>query len=155
MKPWHLFALTIGLVAAPLAGLPAAPGPKDKEKDDLKKFEGDWVVKSWEQRGQAFPNLVDTATWKIKGDKYTLDMQGMVEEGTIKLDAGKKPTAIDLDITAGNDKGKLQVGVYKIDGDTITMCLAWPAAADRPTDFTSTADNGWILITMKRSKKDD
>jgi uncharacterized protein (TIGR03067 family) len=153
MKPRHLFALTLALVAAPLA---AAPGLKEKEKDnDLKKFEGEWVVQSWEQRGQPFPNLVDTARWSIKGDKYSLDMPGAaLEEGTIKLDPAGKLSTIDLDITAGNDKGKLQVGIYKVEKDTITMCFNWPGVDGRPTDLSSTPDNGWILITMKRARKD-
>ena len=92
--------------------------------------------------------------WSVKGDKYKFSMGEMEEEGTIKIDAAKKPATLDFEITAGNDKGKNQVGIYKIDGDTMTICLAQPGVDKRPTDFTSTEDNGHILVTIKRKKKE-
>ena len=79
-------------------------------------------------------------------------MDGNAEEGTIKLDPTKKAPTIDLTITGGNDKGKEQPGIYKIDGDTITFCFARPGGTERPKDFTSTEDDSNILIVMKRKK---
>ena len=146
-----LFA--VGLVC--LAGLEAlaAPAPKPAPKpdqNDLKKLEGDWKIESWTQFGaQVGANW----TWTFKGDKYTLDQGTNLEEGTIKLDPKKDPPVMDLEITGGNCKGKDQPGIYKLDGDTLTVCFAWPGVADRPTEFTSTADNRWILIVLKRGKK--
>jgi uncharacterized protein (TIGR03067 family) len=141
-------ALVVGLVAA-------APGTKD-EKDDLKKFEGEWVFSAWDHAGNPLPaEARETAKWTIKGEKYTFEFNDLKEEGTIKLDPGKKPATIDLAITEGEDKGKSQVGIYKMDGDTITVCLAPPGAKDRPTEFKSTEENGYILATIKRAKKDD
>ena len=61
----------------------------------------------------------------------------------------------NLAITSGNDSGKDQVGIYKIDGDTITICLARPGLADRPKEFKTNDENGHILVTIKRNKKDD
>jgi len=135
--------------------LEAAPTLKetkeDKEKADLKKLDGEWKIESWVQFGQQVPM---DASWNFKGDKYTLDQgNGNVEEGTIKLDVDKKPPFMDLDISAGNCKGKLQVGIYKVDGDTLTVCFAWPDAKERPTEFESTEKNRAILITLKRPKK--
>jgi uncharacterized protein (TIGR03067 family) len=142
------FAILAGTVAAP-----AAPGPKEKEdKSDLKKLQGDWEVTSWVQLGQ---ELNMKAKWSIKDDKYTLEMDANLEEGTIKIDPAKKPATIDLAISGGNCKGKDQPGIYKFDGDTIVFCFAWPGTTDRPTEFQSTAEGRTILITMKRSKKDD
>lgn len=140
--------LLLAALVAITTGAVAAPGPKG-DKSDLKKLEGDWKVESWVQLGQTIPL---NATWSFKGDKYTLDQGSNLEEGTIKLDPGKKPAAIDLAITGGSCKGKNQPGIYKIDGDTLTMCFAWPDVTDRPTDFTSTADNRWILVTLIRVK---
>jgi uncharacterized protein (TIGR03067 family) len=142
--------LAVGLVC--LAGLSttAAPGVKDKAKDsDLKKLEGDWAIESWVQFGQTVPL---EATWSFKGDKYTLDQGTNVEEGGLKIDQEKKPPTLDLNITGGRCKGNDQVGIYKIDGDTLTLCLAWPGMTDRPTEFASTAENRTILITLKRKK---
>jgi uncharacterized protein (TIGR03067 family) len=151
MKPFPLVAAS--LVLAGSLGLSiAAPAPKD-DKDDLKKFEGDWVFTSWEFGGQTLPaEFRDSAKWSVKGDKYTFEMNEQKEEGTIKLDPAKKPATIDFAITAGNDKGKDQPGIYKVDGDTITICLARPGGKERPTDFKSTEENGFILVTVKKSK---
>ena len=96
-----------------------------------------------------------TAKWSVKGDKYKFEIDGLEEEGTIKLDPTKKSPTIDLAITEGTDKGKEQHGIYKIEKGTITFCLARPGVKDRPSDFTSTTDNNNILVTIKREKKDD
>lgn len=145
--------LAVGLVclATPL-GVPAAPVLKDGKdaKDDAKKLEGDWTIESWVQLGR--PTGV-RGTWSFKGDKYTLDQGGNLEEGTIKLDKAKKPPVMDLAITGGSCQGKDQPGIYKLDGDTLTLCFAWPGNTDRPTEFESPADKNWILITLKRDKK--
>jgi uncharacterized protein (TIGR03067 family) len=151
MKPFLL--ITTSLVLAGSLGLStAAPAPKD-DKDDLKKFEGDWTFTAWVSSGQTLPQeALDMAKWSVKGDKYTFEMGEQKEEGTIKLDAAKKPATIDFAITAGNDKGKDQPGIYKVDGDTITICLARPGGKDRPTDFKATEENGFILVTIKKAK---
>jgi uncharacterized protein (TIGR03067 family) len=143
--------VAIALVVGPFAVI-AAPGLKDKEdKSDLKKLQGDWTIASWEQLGQ---NVNVTGTWSFKDDKYTLNQGFNLEEGSIKLDQGKKPATIDMNITAGNCQGNDQPGIYKIEGDTLTLCLAWPGNTDRPTEFSTNAGNRWILITLKRAKKD-
>jgi len=140
--------LAAGLVF--LAGAAGAPGLKEKEdKTDLKKLDGEWKIESWVQFGQ---NVAMEATWSFTGEKYTLTMPANTEEGTIAIDQAKKPATIDLTITGGNCKGKDQPSIYKFDGDALIMCFAWPGTTDRPTEFTSTAENRTILITLKRNK---
>ena len=146
MRRFALLAVTLGLVAA-------APVP---EKDDLKKFEGDWVFTSWDQSGQPLPEeSLREAKWSVKGNKYTFEMGPVSEEGTIKLDPGKKPAAINLTINSGNDKGKEQLGIYRIERDAIVFCLAGPGAKERPTEFAAPEGSGQMLLTIKRGKKDD
>jgi uncharacterized protein (TIGR03067 family) len=151
MKPFPLVAASL-VLAGSLGLSTAAPAPKD-DKEDMKKFEGDWTFTAWESAGQSLPpEARDIAKWSVKGDKYSFEMGEEKEEGTIKLDPAKKPATIDFTITSGRDKGKDQPGIYKVDGDTITICLARPGAKERPSDFKSTEENGFILVTVKKAK---
>jgi uncharacterized protein (TIGR03067 family) len=147
MRRFALLAVTLGLVAA-------APVPE--KKDELKQFEGAWAFTGWEQGGQSLPEeTLRSAKWSVKGNKYTFELGGATEEGTLKLDPGKKPATVDLTITSGSDKGKEQLGIYRIERDAIVLCLAQPGAKERPTEFAAMEGSGNMLLTIKRAKKDD
>ena len=63
------------------------------------------------------------------------------------------PKAIDL--TPGENggplKGKRYPGIYKLEGDTLTLCLSIEAGSKRPTKF-ATKDTYWVLDVYKRSR---
>jgi uncharacterized protein (TIGR03067 family) len=145
---------TLVIVLAMAVAATAAPKlPESKEKDDLSKFLGEWSITEWNYAGNAIPvNLLANAAFTFAKDKYTFQIGFAAEEGTIKLDPKAKMPTIDLIIKTGNDAGKEQPGIYKLEGDTITICFALPGIAERPTEFTSTAGNRQILATLKRKK---
>jgi uncharacterized protein (TIGR03067 family) len=70
----------------------------------------------------------------------------------VTVDPGKKPKTIDYDVTDGFFKGKKQLGLYEIDGDTAKFCFANPDA-ERPTDFTTKEGSGRTVSVWKRTKK--
>ncbi len=153
MNRLALVFLALGFLSGTTAA--AAPRPKS-DKDDLAKFAGSWVFASWKHAGVVLDDESRaTAKWSVKGDKYKFEIDGVEEEGSIKLDPTQKMPTIDLIISEGTDKGKVQLGIYKVEKNTITFCLARPGVKDRPTDFTSTMDNKNILVTIQREKKDD
>ena len=87
-----------------------------------------------------------------KGDETTTTMSGQVFfKAKITIDPSKKPKTIDYQMTEGFTKGKTQLGIYELDGDTFKACFAKPGAA-RPTDFTSKPGEGLTLSTWKRDK---
>jgi uncharacterized protein (TIGR03067 family) len=70
---------------------------------------------------------------------------------TTKIDPTAKPMTIDLSFTEGDPKGKIALGIYKIEDDVLTICRAAPDKA-RPTEFASKPDSGHTLMTYKREK---
>jgi uncharacterized protein (TIGR03067 family) len=68
-------------------------------------------------------------TWEEEGVPQRLDTM-------LTLDPTQNPKAVDILITAGPLKGKTRLGIYQIDGDTETVCLAQPGR-NRPTSFDS------------------
>jgi uncharacterized protein (TIGR03067 family) len=73
-------------------------------------------------------------------------------EFTIKLDSAKKPKSIDLTLTQGVGKGKVGLGIYELDGDTLKLCFPQDENAARPTEFKSTDGSRHGLLTMRRQK---
>jgi len=68
--------------------------------------------------------------------------------GTVKLNVSSKPKSIDLIIAEGNDAGKTQLGVYELDGDTVSVTLAMPGETARPSALT----RGALHVVLKRVK---
>jgi uncharacterized protein (TIGR03067 family) len=146
------------LAVVSLGFVTAASGQEgDKASKDLKKLQGSWTVVSMEIKGQKLPeDKLKEADIKlvVKDGKYAQQVQGeIMEEGTFKLDPSKKPAAIDLSIDSGNDKGKMQRGIYEIKGDTWRISFAKAGSKDRPTSFASNEDDDTAVMTLKRDKK--
>jgi uncharacterized protein (TIGR03067 family) len=78
------------------------------------------------------------------------------EGATYKVDAKKTPAEIDL-IPPPGKKDPVMQGIFKIEGDTLTICFmgaeAGGAAAPRPTKFESPEGSMSMLIVLKRAKK--
>jgi uncharacterized protein (TIGR03067 family) len=144
-------ALAVGCLLLGTASLVA----DDDAKKDLEALQGTWKVESFTVAGMKAPDDdIKKATFMVKGDKYTVTIDGKEDEtGTIKLDAGKKPKMIEFDITSGKDKGKKQRGIYTLEGDTFTFCMAFPGEDERPTKLESAKDSKTILGVLKREKK--
>jgi uncharacterized protein (TIGR03067 family) len=131
----------------------AADTPKDEAaKKELEKFQGTWKVTTFDVDGKAAIEDFKDPRFTFKGDKYTFKTADITEEGTIKLDPAQKPATIDLIITAGNCKGKTQLGVYKIEGDSLTACFADPDNKERPKELASKAGSKHIYVVCKREK---
>ena len=104
----------------------------------LKLLQGTWVLTTPE--GQPLSQSGDL-TIAITGDKYVQAVAGTVNErGTIKLDATKKPTWIDLAITEGADAGKAQVGLIEVTGGVMKGVLSFAGNTKRPTSLAPSPD---------------
>jgi RNA polymerase sigma factor (sigma-70 family) len=131
-----------------IADKPIAVG-KDEASKDEQKILGNWAVESCEVGGQQVPEektkeakvtFAPNGKWNRKGEKE--------EEGTYKLGPAKKPK----EITITTDERGTELGIYKLDGDTLTICLE-ARGNERPTEFATKEGSVANLIVLKRVQK--
>ena len=138
-------ALAVVLAASSLSTQAAAQAPQTKPTTPaaavpaaLKPLQGTWVLTTPD--GKPLADSGDL-TITVTGDKYAQAVAGAVNErGSIKLDATKKPTWIDLTITEGGDAGKLQVGLIEVTGGVMKGVLAIAGSTTRPTSLAPAPD---------------
>jgi uncharacterized protein (TIGR03067 family) len=131
----------------------AAGGPKEDAADkDFKQLQGTWQATSVEQDGgKATEDVAKQMALVFDGEKATfLAGDTVLMQGTVKLDPGAKPRALDLASTAGRVKGQAVAGIYEVDGDTLRICLGAPGGA-RPAEFKSGKDQP--LVAYRRAKR--
>jgi uncharacterized protein (TIGR03067 family) len=114
---------------------------EEAARGDLERMQGKWQMVSMERDGKKLPDpLVKTYQRIVKGNKYRVtwveDGQPEVLDTIMAVDPRQEPKAVDILLGNGWFKGKKRLGIYRIDGDTETVCLAQPGKA-RPTAFDS------------------
>ena len=136
-----------------LAPLPAFTDDKDDPgKKDRDAMQGDWACESMTRDGMAFPDDDAQALFRtVKGDTYVVSRyRNKAGSGTFTLDASKSPKQIDV-VPDGPKKVVIE-GIYKVEKDVLTMCIAAPGAK-RPTAFSSTEGSGHTLTVWKKEMK--
>jgi RNA polymerase sigma-70 factor (ECF subfamily) len=143
-----LAALGAGMGARlTLADQTAAPGKQADPKDE-ERILGTWVVLSAKHGGHE-EDAKDVRIIFAAGDNFTMTAPVKGERGaTYKLDPAKKPKEITL--TANN--GDIVKGIYKFDGDKLTIC-AGEKGGQRPTEFVTKEGVDATLIVLQREKK--
>jgi uncharacterized protein (TIGR03067 family) len=120
-----------------LAG--AQAGNQDGLKKEVDLLRGTWSVD--------VPAGGDTlkVQFAIYGDEsFEINLGGNHVNGARKIDPTKSPKEITL-MPDGSNKSLL--GIYKLEGDTLTLCFG----EKRPTDFK--AKEGATLWVLKREKQ--
>jgi uncharacterized protein (TIGR03067 family) len=156
--------LLLGLL---LASLPALPGCSTKdaakpgedtspaETAEADKLQGVWEVTTWKENGVEDRNFVESQSPKLvlDGDKHAWKAGPASHEGTFKVGSKGNLRTLDLSITTAGT-GRIQLGIYELDGDVLKICFAHMDATERPTTFASTADRAeYILAVLKCQKK--
>jgi len=118
--------------------------------DELAKFTGTWQLVSAVRDGKQTPeDVVSKIRVVIKDGKHTVHFgdEAVVKEIPFTVDAMKEPK----ETTDTLPDGKTIKGIYKLDGDMLTSCVAEPDK-DRPKEFASKAGSGHTLRVFKRVK---
>jgi len=142
--------LAIGLATTIIS---LARAEDDALKKDLAQLQGEWSMVSGVADGRPMPEEMLKQMKRIcKGDETTTLMGGQLYfKAKITIDPSKSPKTIDYEMTEGFTKGKKQLGIYEVDGDSFKSCFGKPGA-ERPTDFASKPGDGRTLSVWKREK---
>jgi uncharacterized protein (TIGR03067 family) len=134
------------LVAFGVAFVVAAAAKADAISDEMKKFEGTWLVHSATRDGKP------AADWKdgqvvFAGDRVTMKGPAGKREFIYKVDPSKKPKTIDFTSAKKDTSEAPELAIYELDGDTLKLCTG--PVDERPTEFN---DKKRLLAVLKRKK---
>ena len=139
------------LSLALLAGA-ADPGGVD-DKNDLNPLQGSYAMFLCFTSGERLSaDLVKSGELVVEDNEYRPRLGASVTATTITVDSTKTPHSIDFSYTAGPQKGQTLKGIYKIDGNNLTICRGLIEQANRPTEFAAPVDTNLSLVIWKRAK---
>ena len=135
------------------------------EKDTL---QGAWVAESALAEGKTIKEIV-RAVFTFKSGKFEVKTRDgdKMPTGTYEVDVTKSPQQIDLTSKGAGVKELTALAIFKVDGDTLTICAGESSASTsvgpdgvesepvirqgpRPPEFDS---KHGVLIVLKRKKE--
>ena len=108
-------------------------------------LQGEWQVVGIERPGSpGNPDELVRVRIVFDGNCVTnMDGEQKVWEGEFRLEPTQEPKAIDFTGTADPNKGEKAFGIYRVEGDALTICVG----KERPTEFSGKET---ILIGLSR-----
>jgi uncharacterized protein (TIGR03067 family) len=138
----HLLKISALLLL--LVGAPALVQGDDKAlKGDLKSLQGTWVSE-----------IGPESEWIFEDNNLKATVNGMFYQCLVTLDEkGKPQREINIKITGGaaDGLGKQSKGIYKLDGETLKLCIGLPGEETRPTEF-ETEDGKYYAFELTKKK---
>jgi uncharacterized protein (TIGR03067 family) len=129
----------------------------DDVQKEFKALQGKWKAVAVEAGGTPSPkDDIPVFIITVGADgKSTAKLPEEEFRFTLTIDPQKKPKTIEAAHETGDQKGKKQFGVYKLEGDKWTVNMTPPGAAeaDRPKDFT-TKDSACVVFVFERVKEE-
>jgi uncharacterized protein (TIGR03067 family) len=142
-----LFATTLGFLF-----LLAVTVRADEVEKELEKWQGDWVAVSGELAGLTCrAEELRAVKVTIQGDKWIGTGSGGTTTYSITLDLTTDPKRLDLKGVEGKWAGRLFLGIYKLEGDMLTVCKGH-GDNSRPTEFATKVRTSHQLTVFKRVK---
>jgi uncharacterized protein (TIGR03067 family) len=118
---------------------------------ELARQQGTWRTSSSIYEGEEAPaDVVRSITRTVEKDHVVWKRDGKSFAGTrIELDPSRDPKAIDVIPDGGKDRGDRVLGIYKLEGDRLTICMA-ASGKPRPKEFKADKGSGCTLRTFVR-----
>ena len=140
MIPFLMFATYL----TPLTCAKVAP-------DELTHHQGTWVVTSFIRDGVETPAEIATSIVRVvEGDHVVWKRAGKSFAGTsLVLDPTTIPKSIDVMPDGGPSKDKRVLGIYQLEAEILTICMASPDQP-RPKAFRAEKGTGQTLMVFRR-----
>ena len=148
----YLFTAAAVVLAAG-TGVAADP-PKTT---DVERMAGVWLPDAADSPEQSLLNRIWWSKFTIQGNKFAITrVMGNPKDltGTFTLDPMASPKAIELKVNeldyrelgeAAKIPAVILPGIYKLDGDRLTLCFHLDPDQKRPTEFAATAKKTVVL----------
>lgn len=146
MKALGLASFAAGLFIV----VAAQAGDDEAQKKEKKAFEGTWKILSVETN-QGKDGNIEGATLEFdkEGKNLTFTKDGQTKKGTFTLNPAGKPKEIDI---KPGDENKTFEGIYKIENEKMTICLAPDSGDGRPSEFALKEGKNYLLISLEKAK---
>jgi uncharacterized protein (TIGR03067 family) len=139
-------AIVLTLLASGLLVGGDAPKPEDV-KAQAEKLRGTWKFTKMERDGRDLIGQFGPVDVVFDAEKFA--SPGI--EATFKLDPSQNPRAMDISYSEGPAAGQTVKAIYKLEGDTLTICRGRDHADERPKEFAAPAGSGRFLFQFTRS----
>lgn len=115
--------------------------------------QGNWQAVEAILAGTPFPGSVtDGIKLSINGAEYNVSVAGNPDKGTCDLDQSSAPLRMTIRGTEGPNTGKTFLAICDFpSGEEMRVCYDMQGVAF-PSEFTSTAENGYFLVNYRRDK---
>jgi uncharacterized protein (TIGR03067 family) len=122
------------------------------DREELKLLQGEWLARQVERDGKKaeFKEGDTPLVLEIRDTKWIFT--GKEKGRIIALDPKADPKRLDLESVEEGRVGKIEEAVYKLEGDSLTICLYQGSGRRRPTQFKS-EDADTILVVFQRVKR--
>jgi uncharacterized protein (TIGR03067 family) len=139
------------VLAAVAADLPRG-GSLGEMEDDLCCLQGGWVLQADTYDGTNVPTpFLIRDIFLFNGNKLSLVPKAggrVTDEWTITLDTTRKPKEIDF-----RTKDDSLRAIYRVEGDTLRVCLGKRESKTRPKDFSALPGSEERVMVLKRVRK--
>jgi uncharacterized protein (TIGR03067 family) len=133
----------------------SAVDPKEtKLQEEEAIHQGIWQVTSFMRNGkETAKETVDSIERLVDGKHVVWKRDGKRFAGTtVELNPEVNPKTLDVSPDGGTMKGEKLLGIYKLEGDILTICMA-PKGKDRPAKFEAIPGTDDTLMIFKKKTK--